>query len=464
MQLVYGGTSSKKDIASFNGRVPRLLVATPGRLVDHLRNVESGFRQAISGLEVLILDEADRLLDMGFSEDINAIFDFLPPTPVRQTLLFSATLPSNVQDVARRALKSTYELIDCVGTGDNTHDHVPQSVLIKPIGDQLAALACLLAKCMQVKDYKILVFFPTARQTQLYAEAFSKMGPPVLEIHSRKSQSARSNVSDAFRKGIGLTMFTSDVTARGMDYPDVTSVVQVGLPANREQYIHRVGRTGRAGKGGSAILLMTEYEANGFLWQVEDLGIKKVDRMDDEMIKAMKPVSSTAMGRVFYNTRAMAYQAWLGFNISNLRVLGWSKDELAEQGEVWCKEFAELDETPEMHPVIVRKMGLTGIPGIRILSNPLPIRGRGRGGARGRVRGRARGTARGREQGGRGRGRGRGERGGGAGADGDAEEYGNGEGHDVLQGVRDGFGDDADDDADWDEGDEDFGQIGGATK
>ena len=106
----------------------------------------------------------------------------------------------------------------------------------------------------------MIVFFTTARLTQMYAELFQAMGLAVLEIHSRRSQSQRNKVSDQFRDGTNMVLFTSDVSARGMDYPDVSAVIQVGQPADKAQYIHRLGRTARAGKQGCGVLVLCDFE------------------------------------------------------------------------------------------------------------------------------------------------------------------------------------------------------------
>ena len=122
---------------------------------------------------------------------------------------------------------------------------------------------------------QVVVFFTTARLTQLYAEAFGQFpcDMQVLEMHSRKSQAQRTKVADQFREGTNLIMFSSDVSARGMDYPDVTAVIQVGMPSEKAQYVHRLGRTGRAGKAGGGYLLLAEEE-KPFLKMIADLPVR----------------------------------------------------------------------------------------------------------------------------------------------------------------------------------------------
>eukprot|EP01036_Dinobryon_divergens_P031075 gene31075-40415_t len=229
--LLVGGTSVQTDIKAL-ARLPAegnndIIVATPGRMIAHLEDTP-GFSKQCSGIKVLILDEADRLLDMGFKREIDRIVAFLKPSSPtgiatqRQTLLFS-----DIQQVASITLRKGYKFIDTV----------PQWYLTVPLNQQVRVLVQLLQDHMQMRKaenmgFKVLVFFATARQT---------------EIHSRKSQGARTRASDEFRLGKEVIMFSSDVSARGMDYPDVSLVVQVGT-TSRDQYIHRLGRTARAGK------------------------------------------------------------------------------------------------------------------------------------------------------------------------------------------------------------------------
>jgi hypothetical protein len=185
---------------------------------------------------------------MGFMPDIRRIMDMLPAPAHRQTLLFSATMPRDVEQLAHKAMRpENFVYVDTVGKEENTHEHVPQQFTICPFGEEAAVLLKNLQAETANPAFKGIVFFVTARLTQYYAELFNKMGLDVLEIHSRKSQSQREKVAKEFRGRNRCFLFTSDVSARGMDYPDVTGVFQVGAPSETAQYVHRLGRTARAG-------------------------------------------------------------------------------------------------------------------------------------------------------------------------------------------------------------------------
>jgi len=243
LQVVFGGTNIQTDLKKIAKQCPALLVATPGRLNDLLEN--HGLRQHLAALQTLVFDEADQLLEMGFRPAITRLLQMLPPKQQRQTVLFSATMPQDITQMAEFALRSGYQLVDCVGEEENTHQHVPQEYLVSTLQNQIPELMSLIQESITTPDYKVMVFFTTARLTQFFSELFGQLGQKVLEIHSRKSQPHRNKMAEAFRNGSQVIMFTSDVSARGMDYPDVTRVIQVGLPSDKAQYVHRLGRTAR---------------------------------------------------------------------------------------------------------------------------------------------------------------------------------------------------------------------------
>ncbi|CAI7865234.1 unnamed protein product [Closterium sp. NIES-53] len=341
-----------------------VLIATPGRLLDHLKNTQ-GMQERVQGVQVLVLDEADRMLDMGFAKDLQAIMAYLPAA--RQTLLFSATMPTQVQAMSQQVLRREFKHVDVVGEEDaDTNIQVRQEHLVVPLEEQLTTMyTLLLHHCQEQPDYKVLVFSVTAKMTAFYAALFASLlpGATILEIHSRKSQAHRTRVSGEFRAAKGrVVMFTSDVSARGVDYPDVSLVLQVGLPADRAQYIHRLGRTGRAGKEGHGVLLLSPWE-KPFLPRLAGLPITPHKPLDPLSAQYEHKLNE-ALSRVETSAKEQAYVAFLGYYNSNLRVLKWTPQILVATGN----EFAELMQCPEqpaIEPRLLGKMGLRKVAGIR---------------------------------------------------------------------------------------------------
>eukprot|EP00168_Porphyra_purpurea_P008742 TRINITY_DN2117_c0_g1_i1.p1 TRINITY_DN2117_c0_g1~~TRINITY_DN2117_c0_g1_i1.p1 ORF type:complete len:269 (-),score=86.75 TRINITY_DN2117_c0_g1_i1:136-894(-) len=186
------------------------------------------------------------------------------------------------------------------------------------------------------------------------------MGVPVLEIHSRKSQPHRASVAAKFANGTGLVLFTSDVSARGVDYDDVTHVVQVGLPSDKAQYVHRLGRTGRAGKEGQGILLLSDFESI-FLRSVQDLPLVRIDAPASpaQLSEEAERVAGY-LSRLPGSSTTAAYQAWLGFYNSHLKRLNWSKEQLVANANNWYANVCGRAEPPALQAKTVGKMGLRG--------------------------------------------------------------------------------------------------------
>lgn len=371
-----GGTNKNKDLKILQGPCP-IVVATPGRLLDHLQN--SNLQDRMKSLDVLVLDEADQLLDMGFRPDILRILRFLQPSKnIRQTLLFSATIPDQVNEIAGLALRSDYHFVDTVGedSGAQTHLHVQQQLMISSQQGSSSTMirdlfSILERETTSDEPYKIIVFFTTARLTGFMAELFnsvkSQTGYKVLEIHSRKAQKARERASEAFRSSNNAVMFTSDVTARGMDYPDVTFVLQVGL-TDRSQYIHRLGRTARAGKDGKGGLLLADYEAHHMTKRelkdmpLEPMSVPQSSRANFASTQAIQNVSHS---EGLTNSAEQAYRAWLGYYNGHLKKVGWDKKQLVQMANAWGSEVG-LQEQPTLLKKTVGKMGLKGVPGLRL--------------------------------------------------------------------------------------------------
>jgi len=318
------------------------------------------------------------LLDMGFRPAIEKILGLLPGKETRQTLLFSATFPQQVKAIAQVTLRCTgngkYQMIDTIGDDEMPTHKIPQSYLVTRIEGQMPAVMCALAQQATNPDHKIIVFLPTARQTQLFAEVFNALADlgvfqaKCLEIHSRKSQPQRTRVSAEFRSADRAILFSSDVSARGMDYPDVTFVLQCGAPSDEAQYVHRLGRTARAGKSGGGLLVLADFE-KFFLQQIKDLQVKQEKAPDRAELDKMRHSTEAALRnahRANPQLGAQVYQAWIGFYNTYLRKLNWTKQELVSQANHYALDCMKLGGIPALDPKTVGKMGLKGTPGLVI--------------------------------------------------------------------------------------------------
>lgn len=259
--LVIGGKSLREErdaLARMN-----IVVCTPGRILQHLSQT-AGFN--VDGLRMLVLDEADRILDMGFQKDVDAIVEYLPKE--RQTLLFSATQTKRVSDLSRLALKDP-EYISVHETSlTATPKTLQQNYVLTPLPQKLDTLWSFLQSS---KKSKILVFFASGKQVRFVYESFRHMQPgiPLLNLHGRKRQTARLEITEKFSRAKYSCLFTTDVLARGLDFPAVDWVVQVDCPEDVDTYIHRVGRTARYERNGRAVLFLDPSEEEGMLKRFE---------------------------------------------------------------------------------------------------------------------------------------------------------------------------------------------------
>nr|CDI53072.1 related to MSS116-RNA helicase of the DEAD box family, mitochondrial [Melanopsichium pennsylvanicum 4] len=410
VQHVVGGTNISAERKRLARDRKDLLIATPGRLLDHLSGDTPGLdlRKACQNLKVLVLDEADRMLDMGFRNELEKILKMLPDPIVsqRQSLFFSATIPSFVHDVAK--LRPDHTFISTLTEQDtNTHEHVPQESLICSLRDCLPrALQVVLSEAIRYPvNHKILVFLPTARSTSLAAavftqlrnqkaSAYAKLGP-IFEIHSRKSQALRTRTMETFQTSASGILFSSDVTARGIDIPGISLVLQLGLPSSLEQYIHRLGRTARAGKEGRGVLILADFE-QFFLNQADvkklpitNLDVAKVEAESGANLSQVTQHVDGAMQSIDQTTRSQAYQAHLGFYKSYLKQLKWKPEVLISTTNAYARDIlqwpAAQDGTwvgPPLLQKTVSMMGLKGKPGLNIVKElPGKPNGGGKSGA-----------------------------------------------------------------------------------
>ena len=270
-------------------------------------------------------------------------------------------------DIAKLSLHPGYSFVDTVGEEEEqTHAHVRQEVVVVPSEKQIVNIAAVLDRECAKPGFKIIVFFTTARVTGFMAELFQSMGLPVLEIHSRLSQSARTKTSDKFKNADTAILFSSDVSARGMDYPDVTFVLQVGL-TDREQYIHRLGRTARAGKSGSGMIILAPYEERTMRRDLNDMPLVNYVPI---ISTAVQSSVDNALGKVngdpsIKQAAQQAYGAWLGYYNGNTKKCGFNKLQLVEEANKMAMYFG-LREQPTLQKKTVGKMGLKGVVGLKI--------------------------------------------------------------------------------------------------
>jgi ATP-dependent RNA helicase RhlE len=248
--VVYGGIPIDPQIKELRSGI-EILVATPGRLLDHVgqRTVNLG------QVEILVLDEADRMLDMGFLPDIRRILELLPPR--RQNLLFSATFSDEIRKLAATILTNP-ETVE-VAPRNTAAEAVRQ--LVYPVDrDRKEALLAHLIRKHDLRQ--VLVFTRTKLAATRLASILDRQGINAVAIHSDRSQPERTRALEGFKSGEIRVLVATDVAARGLDIEDLPHVVNFELPWNPQDYIHRIGRTGRAGQSGDAISLVCIDEAD----------------------------------------------------------------------------------------------------------------------------------------------------------------------------------------------------------
>jgi superfamily II DNA/RNA helicase len=242
--LIIGGMAMQPQILSLQ-RKPRIVVATPGRLVDHLKRGSL----SLSQVALLVLDEADRMLDMGFAPQLNEILRFLPK--VRQTLFFSATLPSDIEKLSARFLKDPVRVT--IGAISQPVQKIQQSVIQTTIAKKNDALMDEL----NLRNGSVLIFARTQIRTDRVARHLEQYGHVVTRLHGGRTQGQRNTAIAGFREGRFRILVATDIAARGIDISHIAHVINYDLPQVPEDYVHRVGRTARAGAEGQAVSLIT---------------------------------------------------------------------------------------------------------------------------------------------------------------------------------------------------------------
>lgn len=418
-QAMYGGVPKYLDLQRLQTQIPTILTATPGRLLDHIQSTKlpppppppatagsssslpdhgqqkvaeekdgEPFRNLLSGVQILVLDEMDSLLDMGFRDTIRDILKHLPKEQHRQTLLFSATSSAGVQQMVRRCIRKDEQqvvVVDCTDENNPTsltNTQTQQSHVLLSM-DQVVWSIVRVIQYLAAHNprHKILVFFPTTAQVTFFARLLQHgLGMPVLEMHGQLSQGRRSVVSDRFRHARGkAVLLTTDVSARGVDYPNVSHVVQVGAAPNQETYLHRLGRTGRAGRQGEGILLLTQPEVPFLHRDLEGWKIQPNERLQHMLHRSPDRRTEENRMRLTKELRdgdwpeleesiKQVYIALLGYYASRIR--NWSseeawKDELVVLATEYCRQVG-LNEMPPLPSRLAEQLDLAEHPGVVI--------------------------------------------------------------------------------------------------
>ncbi|ODQ66167.1 ATP-dependent rRNA helicase rrp3 [Nadsonia fulvescens var. elongata DSM 6958] len=261
--VIVGGMDMMSQSIALS-RKPHVIVATPGRLMDHLENTK-GF--SLRGLKYLILDEADRLLDMDFGPSIDKILKVIPKE--RNTFLFSATMTTKVEKLQRASLSNPVRV--AVSSKYSTVKTLIQTYLFFPFKHKDTYLVYL---CNELAGNTFIIFARTCNDTQRIAILLRNLGFGAIPLHGQLSQTARLGALNKFKSGSRSILVATDVAARGLDIPSVDVVLNYDIPQDSKAYIHRVGRTARAGRSGKSISLVTQYDLELFLRIEAVMGIK----------------------------------------------------------------------------------------------------------------------------------------------------------------------------------------------
>jgi ATP-dependent RNA helicase RhlE len=266
-EVVFGGVGKRPQVTALRRGVD-ILVATPGRLLDLMGDGEVDLSQ----VEMFVLDEADRMLDMGFIPDVRRITKALPHK--RQTLLFSATQPREIRELASNLLYEPVEV--AVDPISSTVEPLSQSVYFVDGPRKLSLLLTLLAND---EIARALVFTRTKRRADRLAQSLSHNGIEAAAIHGDKSQNTRVRTLEGFKRGRTRVLVATDVAARGIHVEDIDTVINFDIPNEPETYVHRVGRTGRAGASGTALSLCAADERQQ-LASIERLTRRKMQKLE----------------------------------------------------------------------------------------------------------------------------------------------------------------------------------------
>ncbi|KAK3825522.1 MAG: P-loop containing nucleoside triphosphate hydrolase protein [Benniella sp.] len=400
VQYLVGGESRTRQLDRVMKEGAGFVVATPGRLQDLLDNAD--FAAKVAKSKVLVLDEADTMLELGFRTELDSILNAMPQD--RQTFLFSATVDSKLDSLLEIALRretmDQVVMIDTVGEKKvNLNPATQQRYCFAPYQSHVALVRRIIndhlfgrvelkdlkwstssllldLKPKSPGDNKIMVFLPTTRGAQLYAKVFASLSMgkelSVYEIHSAKGQRERTLTSRNFRKiQTPAVLFTSDVSARGVDYPGVGLVIQVGAPLSLDHYIHRIGRTGRGDLGeagqvhGKGILILGELDQGFIEHQLKPSPLFSVVEQEHAyddwesvlMGENLDRRFKGALTKVDEKLAKSAYTAFLGYNLTvGPRIGNTDRKRILEAADRYVEAFG-ISERPAVSTSFLERMG-----------------------------------------------------------------------------------------------------------
>ncbi|KAF5858866.1 ATP-dependent RNA helicase dbp4 [Aspergillus alliaceus] len=341
--LIIGGKSLKEEQERL-GRM-NILVCTPGRMLQHL---DQTAMFDVYNLQMLVLDEADRILDMGFQKTIDAIVGHLPKE--RQTLLFSATQTKKVSDLARLSLQDPEYVAVHEAASSATPSTLQQHYVVTPLPQKLDVLWSFIRSNLKSKT---IVFMSSGKQVRFVYESFRHLQPgiPLMHLHGRQKQGGRLDITAKFSQAKHAVLFSTDITARGLDFPAVDWVIQMDCPEDADTYIHRVGRTARYERDGRAVLFLDPSEETGMLKRLEQKKVP-IERIN---IKANKQQTvKDQLQNMCFKDPELKYLGQKAF-ISYVKSVYVQKDkEVFKLKELKLEDFAS-------------SLGLPGAPRIKFI-------------------------------------------------------------------------------------------------
>ena len=292
--VLIGGEKPQKQIQAIK-RKPHIIIATPGRLIDFMKQK----KVRLDKVKVVVLDEADRMLDIGFMPQIREIMKSVPKQ--RQTLLFSATMPNEIAEIAARYMKMPIRIE--VAPSGTTAKNVEQELFVVSKVNKMDFLEKILAK----NPGSVLVFSRTKHGAKKIAAALRKTGHRAVEIHSNRSLSQRRAALEGFKSGKYRILVATDVASRGLDVNNISLVINFDLPDQAEDYVHRIGRTGRADKFGRAISFATPDQRTD-IRQIEQLIKKSIPVLSLPGMPASPPFMQKPLQKHKRNRRKPVYK------------------------------------------------------------------------------------------------------------------------------------------------------------